>query len=130
MIRTLIVDDNPGFLQQLRDFLNTCENIEVISEAVDGEQAITLVMEKKPELVLMDVRLNDINGLEATRRIKDISPETVVIMLSNYDFQEYRDAAAVRGAAGYVVKKQMGEDLCPTIKRVMRSARQLVGQGK
>lgn len=119
MIRIIIIDDNPGFLQQLKGFLHNCGVIDVVGEGLNGEQAVNLVQELKPDLVLMDVRMNEVNGLEATRQIKDISPSTAIIILSGYDYQEYRVAASARGAEGYVVKKHMAEELCPAIQRVM-----------
>ncbi len=124
MIRTLIVDDNPGFLKRVRDFLVTCEGIEVVGEASDGEESISKALDLNPDLVLMDVRMGGMNGLNATQRMKDELPEVAIIILSKYDLHEYREAARIRGASGYVVKMHMVEELLPTIRRVM------VDQGK
>jgi len=119
MIKTLIVDDNPNFRKRVRDFLDTAEGLEVIGEASDGEQAISKARELKPDLVLMDVRMGGMNGLNATQRLKDEIPEVDIIILSKYDLHEYREAARSRGANGYVVKMNMVDDLLPTIQRVM-----------
>lgn len=119
MIRILIVDDNPGFRKRVRDFLTTCEWIEVLGEVSDGEEAISKSLELKPDLVLMDVRMGDMNGLNATQRLKDELPGVGIIILSKYDLHEYREAAKIRGASGYVVKMNMVEELVPTIQRVM-----------
>ncbi|MCD4803359.1 MAG: response regulator transcription factor [Anaerolineales bacterium] len=119
MIKTLIVDDNPGFLKRVKDFLATCEGIEIIGEASDGEQAISKTLELNPDLVLMDVRMGVMNGLNATQRLKDELPDLVIIILSKYDLHEYREAARIRGADGYVVKTSMVEELLPTIQQVM-----------
>lgn len=124
MIKTLIVDDNPGFLKRVRDFLATCERIEVVGEAKDGEESISKALDLKPDLVLMDVRMGGMNGLNATQRMKDELPQVAIIILSKYDLHEYREAAKLRGANGYVVKMNMVEELLPTIRRVM------VDQGK
>ena len=67
----------------------------------------------------MDVRMGGMNGLNATQRLKDEIPEIDIIILSKYDLHEYRDAARIRGASGYVVKMNMVEDLLPTIEKVM-----------
>ena len=119
MIRTLIVDDNPGFLERIRYLLATDEQLEVIAEASDGEEAVSKALDLKPDLVLMDVRMRGMNGLNATQLIKDKLPEVNIILISEYDLHEYREAAKIRGANGYVVKINMVEELLPTIQRVM-----------
>jgi DNA-binding NarL/FixJ family response regulator len=119
MIKTLIVDDNPGFLKRVRDFLTTSEHLEVIGEASDGEEAVSKALDLKPDMVLMDVRMGGMNGLNATQQIKDELPEVAIIILSKYDLHEYREGAKIRGANGYVVKMNMVEELLPTIRRVM-----------
>jgi len=119
MIRTLIVNDNPGFLKRVRDLLATDEQLEVIAEASDGEEAVSKALDLKPDLILMDVRMGGKNGLTATQRIKDENPEVAIIILSNYDLHEYREAAKTRGANGYVVKINMVEELLPTIQQVL-----------
>ncbi len=119
MIKTLIVDDNPDFLKRLREFLEPHQKYEIIGEANDGNDAIIKSRDLKPDLVLMDVRMGGMNGLNATQRIKDEFPEIIIIILSSYDIDEYREAAMLRGASGYVVKMNMVEDLHPTIQQVM-----------
>jgi len=119
MIKILIVDDNPSFRKRVRDFLVTCDDCEVIGEASDGEEAISLALELNPDLVLMDVRMGGMNGLNATQRLRDELPEIGIIILSKYDLHEYREAARIRGANGYVVKMNMVEDLLPAIQQVM-----------
>lgn len=119
MINVLIVDDNPDFRKRVRDFLVTCDGCEIVGEASDGEGAISMALELKPNLVLMDVRMGGMNGLSATQRLRDELPEIAIIILSKYDLDEYREAARIRGASGYVVKMNMAEELLPTIQRVM-----------
>ena len=119
MIKTLIVDDNPGFLKRVRDFLAIFEHLEVIGEASDGEEAVSKALDLKPDMVLMDVRMGGMNGLNATQQIKDELPEVAITILSKYDLHEYREGAKIRGASGYVVKMNMVEELLPTIRRVM-----------
>lgn len=119
MINILIVDDNPSFRERVRDFLVACDDCEVIGEASDGEEAISLAHELNPDLVLMDVRMGGMNGLNATQRLRDEFPKIAIIILSNHDLHEYREAARIRGANGYVVKISMTEELLPTIQRVM-----------
>ena len=119
MIKTLIVDDNPGFLKRVRDFLAPFNNFDVIGEASDGEEAVSKALDLKPDMILMDVRMGGMNGLNATQRLKDELPEVAIIILSKYDLHEYREVAKIRGADGYVVKMNMVEELLPTIRQVM-----------
>jgi DNA-binding NarL/FixJ family response regulator len=119
MIKTLIVDDNPGFLKRVRDFLAPSNKFDVIGEASDGEEAVSKALDLKPDMILMDVRMGGMNGLNATQRLKDELPEVAIIILSKYDLHEYREVAKIRGADGYVVKMNMVEELLPTIRQVM-----------
>ena len=82
-----------------------------IGEASDGEEAISKARDLNPDLVLMDVRMGGMNGLNATQQLKDEYPQMAIIILSAYDLQEYREAARIRGASGYVVKMNMAEEL-------------------
>ncbi len=119
MNKILIVDDNPGFLKRVRDVLAASDEFEVIGEANNGEEAISMALDLNPDLVLMDVRMGGMNGLNATQRLRDELPDLAIIILSKYDLHEYREAARIRGANGYVVKMNMVEELLPTIQRVM-----------
>ncbi len=119
MINILIVDDNSDFRKRVKDYLATCEDCQVIGEASNGEESISLALELNPDLVLMDVRMGGMNGLKATQRLRDELSDIAIIILSKYDLHEYREAARIRGANGYVVKMNMVEDLLPTIQQVM-----------
>jgi DNA-binding NarL/FixJ family response regulator len=119
VIRVLVVDDNAGLRRRLEEFLSAEPDIEVVGEAADGEQAILKARELQPDVVLMDVRMPGINGLDATRELKNEMPEVKVIMLSRFDLEEYREAARERGASGYVAKSDLVEELLPAIRRVV-----------
>ena len=123
IIRTLVADDDAGFRQRVREFLASEPDIEVVGEAGDGDEAIVRARELKPVLVLMDVRMPRMNGVGATRQLKDEMPEVEVIMVSVFDLPEYREAAMASGASGYVVKKLMVEQLVPEIRRVCSDQR-------
>jgi DNA-binding NarL/FixJ family response regulator len=118
IIRILIVDDNADFRRRLKEFLAPEPDMEVVGEAADGQEAIGKVRELQPDLVLMDVRMPGINGLSATRQLRDEMPEVKVIMLSLYDLEEYREAALASGASGYMVKKSLVQELIPAIRAV------------
>jgi len=117
-IRIMIVDDNATFREQLKEFLASELQIEVVGEAANGEEAILKARELQPDLVLMDVRMPGTNGIAATRQLKDELPELKVLMLSLYDIDEYRKAALDSGASGYVVKKNLVQELMPAIRAV------------
>ena len=121
VIRTLVVDDNADFRQRVKEFLASEPEIEVVGEAADGQEAILKARELQPDLVLMDVRMPGINGISATRQLKDEMPEVKVIMLSLFDIDEYRKAALDSGASGYVVKKNLVQELIPAIRGALRS---------
>jgi len=121
VIRTLIVDDHADFRQRVKEFLASEPEIEVVGEAADGQEAILKARELQPDLVLMDVRMPGINGISATRQLKEEMPEVKVIMLSLFDIDEYRKAALDSGASGYVVKKNLVQELIPAIRGALRS---------
>ena len=116
--RILVVDDDAAFRQRVKAFFAREADMEVVAEASDGEEAIRKAQELKPDVVLMDVRMPGLNGVSATRKLREEMPEVKVIMLSVFDLPEYREAAMVSGASGYVVKKSMIEALIPEIRRV------------
>jgi len=118
VIRTLIVDDHADFRRRLKEFLASEPEIEVVGEAGDAQEAILKARELQPDLVLMDVRMPGINGISATRQLKDEMPELKVLMLSLYDIDEYRKAALDSGASGYVVKIKLVQELIPAIRAV------------
>ena len=114
--RTLIVDDNAGFRHSMKDFLEWEPDIEVIGEAADGQEAILKARELKPDLVLMDLRMPGISGIDATRQLKHEMPELKIIILTIFDLQQYKEAAMASGASAYVSKKSLSEELLPTIR--------------
>src|SRR5687768_5478827 len=95
------------------------EGIEVIAEANDGRQALTLCRELRPHLVLMDVRMPVMDGLEATRKIKQEMPTTSVMMVTMHENPDYLFEAVKAGAAGYVLKDASGERLLSAVRRTL-----------
>jgi DNA-binding NarL/FixJ family response regulator len=114
--RTLLVDDNAGFRRSMKEFLALEPDIEVVGEAADGREAILKARELRPDLVLMDVRMPGMSGIDATRQLKDEMPELKIIILTIFDLQAYRDAAMASGANGYVTKGSLFEELLPAIR--------------
>jgi len=95
------------------------EGIEVIGEAKDGQQALVLCREHKPDLVLMDVRMPVMDGLEATRKIKAEMPRTSVMMVTMHENPDYLFEAVKAGAAGYVLKDASGERILSAVRRTL-----------
>jgi DNA-binding NarL/FixJ family response regulator len=110
-VRVLIVDDQEPFRQAARAVVELTDGFEVAGEAETGEEAVDLARELEPDLVLMDVNLPGIDGLEATRRILNGSAgRVVVLMVSTYEADEYAPRAAEAGAAAYIPKSEFEPD--------------------
>jgi DNA-binding NarL/FixJ family response regulator len=110
-VRVLIVDDQEPFRMAARLVVESTDGFEVAGEAETGEDSVAMAKELKPDLVLMDVNLPGINGLDATRQIlSDGGDTTVVLLLSTYEEDEYAPRAAECGAAAYIPKAVFGPD--------------------
>lgn len=118
-IRVLIVDDHPLFRDGIRERLESGDGtIRVIGEAGDGKQARGLVAALKPDVVLMDIALPGVNGIEATRLLRAEYPDVAVVILSAYDDGQYVRAALAAGAAGYLLKTVDARGLRDSVARV------------
>ena len=107
----LVVDDQAPFRLAAKAVLRRLDEFELAGEATSGHEAIELVHRLHPELVLMDINMPHMNGIEATRQILAAHPDTVVILCSTYDVRDLPAGASVSGAAGYVHKEQLGAEL-------------------
>ena len=114
-IKLLIVDDHPVFRQGLRDVLETDPRIHIVGEAADGEIAIELAYQLSPDVILMDINLPTINGLQVTRKIRSQLPHIYVIMITGYDDAEQVFHALRSGASAYCPKDITPEALLRTI---------------
>lgn len=120
MIRVLVVDDHPLVRQGIQAFLGALSDIEVIAEAGSGEEALELVAEHVPDVVLMDLILPGIDGVEATRRLKEVSPRTQVVVLTSYHDDEHIFPALRAGALCYTLKDVGLEQLAETVRNAAR----------
>lgn len=109
-VRVLIVDDQEPFRLAARMVVELTDGFEVVGEAQTGEDAVTMAADLQPDLVLMDVNLPGINGVDATRQILSASDTVVVLLLSTYEEDEYAPRAAECGAAAYIPKSAFGPD--------------------
>jgi DNA-binding NarL/FixJ family response regulator len=117
-IHILIADDSAPFRRGLRALLRSVQDIEVAGEAADGDEAIMLAETLQPDVVLMDVHMPDVNGLDATRRILQTSPHIRIMVLTKSDDDESVFAALQAGARGYLVKGALKAELLRAIHGV------------
>jgi two-component system invasion response regulator UvrY len=104
----LVVDDQAPFRSAAKAVVGRMEGFSVVGEAVDGEQAVAMASELQPALVLMDINMPGMSGVEATRRIVATQPDTVIILCSTYNPQDLPPDASTSGALAYVNKEEFG----------------------
>ena len=117
-IKVLIADDHPLLREALRHALDNEEDMEVVAEAANGEEAVKLTSLLKPDIVVMDIVMPKLNGIEATKKIKEIAPDTAILILTAYDDDEYVLGLLDAGAAGYILKSARGRDLVGAIRAI------------
>jgi len=119
-IRVLICDDHPVVREGLAAMLRMQPDIEVAGEAANGQQAIDLVRGAAPDIVLMDLRMPEVDGVSAMRRIHEFAPEVQFIVLTTYDNDEYIFQGIQAGARGFLLKDSPREELFKAIRAVWR----------
>jgi len=117
-IRVLLAEDHVIVREGTREFVQREPDMEVVGEASDGEEAVELVAELKPDVVIMDIAMPKLNGIEATKKIKALAPLTAVLILTAYDNDQYIFALLEAGAAGYLLKNVEGRQLIEAIRAV------------
>ena len=119
-IRVLLVDDQGLFREALATLLGLHSQLEIVGEAADGEAGVALAQTLRPDVVLMDLRMPGMSGVEATRRLRRLVPETRVLVLTTFEDDDEVLAAIEAGAAGYMLKASPAEKLVEAICTVMR----------
>lgn len=117
-IRVLLAEDHVVVREGTRELIQREQDMEVVGEAGDGEEAIELAAELRPDVVIMDIAMPKINGIEATKRIKELYPTTAVLILTAYDNEQYIFALLEAGAAGYLLKNVRRSELIDAVRAV------------
>ena len=119
-IKVLLADDNGVVRKEFRKILELEDDLEVVGEAKNGEQAVALVKKLRPALVLMDVTMPLLNGLQATCQILKAVPTTKVLMLSAHSDDAYVEEATNSGAMGYLLKQTCVDSVCAAIREIQK----------
>jgi DNA-binding NarL/FixJ family response regulator len=119
-IRVLLADDHPVVRRGLAALLGTLPDFEVVGEAVDGEEAVREAQLTRPDVVLMDVRMPGVDGVAATRRLRETVPDTAVLVLTMYDDDATVFTAMQAGARGYLLKGAEQDEIADAIRAVVR----------
>jgi DNA-binding NarL/FixJ family response regulator len=117
-VRVLIVDDDDLMRAGLRAVLSSDDSIEVAGEASDGREAAPLALELRPDVVLMDVRMPDVDGITATGEVLEAAPDTRVVILTTFELDDYVFGALRAGASGFLLKRTRPEELVAAIHTV------------
>jgi two-component system, NarL family, invasion response regulator UvrY len=110
-VRVVIVDDQPPFREAARLVFDLLDDFDVVGEATSGEEALAAVAALSPDLVLMDINLPGMSGVEATRRLREQHPDVVAVLVSTYEVEDLPLGAATSGALAYVHKEHLDADL-------------------
>lgn len=117
-ITVILVDDHDVVRTGLRSFLNTQADVKVVAEARDGQEALLRAEEMHPDLVIMDITMPGMDGLEATRQLKAHNPEILVLALTVHEDKQYFMEMLAAGASGYITKQAAADDLVAAIRAV------------
>lgn len=117
-IRILLAEDHAVVRQGTRELLEQREDLEVVAEASNGKEAVQLALKERPDIVIMDFAMPELNGIEATRQIKTVAPNIAILVLTAYDSEQYVFAFLEAGAAGYLLKDVSVDKLVEAIRAV------------
>ena len=109
-VRVLVVDDQPPFREAVRMVVEMTAGFQVAGEAVNGQEGIEMTQTLRPDLVLMDVQMPGIDGIEATRRITELDDPPHVVVMSTHESGDYQETAVLAGADAFIAKSEFGMD--------------------
>ncbi len=125
-IRVLIVDDHPALRRGLKSLLSSYPDIQIVGEAGDGASAIQAVSQFSPDIVLLDIQMPELNGVEVAQRLRRVAPAAKIIALTAYDNEEYVLSAIQAGASAYLLKSTSDETVIEAIRQV-HQGKHLIG---
>lgn len=123
VVQILVVDDYEPFRRFLRWKLQSRPELRIVKEASDGLQAVQQARQLQPDLILLDIGLPTLNGIEAARRIREVSPSSKILFVSENRSPDIAEAGLSTGACGYVVKSDAAGELLPAVKAVLEGKR-------
>ena len=118
-----MADDHSIVLDGLKRILEDCDDLEVVAEAQNGEQALRLALERRPDVAVVDISMPGLDGLEVLARIRSLAMEIPVIMLTMYEEEQYMFRALEAGAMGYITKRSASEQLVQALRKVQSGKR-------
>jgi DNA-binding NarL/FixJ family response regulator len=121
-VKVLLADDHRMLREGLRAMLDQSGQVQVVGEAQDGNQAVAMTEQLQPDVVVMDIAMPNLNGIEATRVIRQKHPNIKILILTMYETEEYVSEVLKAGATGYVTKEAAGEELLQAILSVVKGA--------
>jgi DNA-binding NarL/FixJ family response regulator len=119
-IRVVLVDDHIVLLEGMSRIIEIEEDMQIVGQATNGLEAVSVVEKSKPDVVLMDINMPEMDGLQATQRIKEISPQTEVVILTMFDKEEFLFWVIKAGASGYLLKDSPSHEVIRAIRIVSR----------
>jgi len=123
-MRVVLAEDNDIVRRGIRKLLNKASDVEVVGEAKDGFEALQLVNDLSPDILLLDVEMPYLNGIEVARQLKKDGNNVHIMVLSAYDDKEYIRQMLINGAAGYLIKDEPPEQIIESLRRLIPSDRQ------
>jgi two-component system, response regulator YesN len=125
VFRTLIVEDNYFNRKTLKDLFTGHFSSVIVEEASNGKEAAQIIEPFRPDLVIMDIRLPDVSGLELTKKIKEVNPNVKVLILTGHHYPEYKEAAARYGADGFLVKGGESKEILAMVESFFPKAEEV-----